>query len=105
MKIKLILTTTDTKNNAEKIASALVRKNISPCVQILPQSTSIYNWKGEIKKNCEYIVLIKLLKNQKSICKDIIIKMHTLRHPRFFHFFGFDKNIFTILIGNKNITL
>ena len=81
MNIKLILTTTDTKNNAQKIAKALVQQNISPCVQILPQSTSIYNWKGAIEESREYIVLIKILKEKEKLCKDIIIKMHNYQIP------------------------
>ena len=79
--MKIILTTTDTKNNAQAIAKALVEKDLSPCVQILPQATSIYRWKDKVEENKEYILLIKILEDQQNICKEIITEMHNYEVP------------------------
>ena len=50
MKIKIIITTTDSDKIANNIAEYLVKDNLSPCVQITPNIQSIYKWKGKLNK-------------------------------------------------------
>ena len=48
MKIIMIHTTTDSKKIARLIADYAVKKKLSPCVQIIPQIETTYNWHGKI---------------------------------------------------------
>ncbi len=64
-----VLTTVDTKKNAEKIAKFLLENKFAACIQLTPiQST--YRWKGKIEKAKEYLLIIKG-KNFKTIEKAI----------------------------------
>ena len=54
-----IITTTEKKEDAEKIAMALVEKRLAACVQIAGPITSLYRWKGNIEKAQEWQCWIK----------------------------------------------
>ena len=81
MKIKLIITTTDSKDNAQNISIALVSSKLSPCVQILSNISSIYRWEGKIEKTNEYLLLIKVLEKNLNSCKKNIIENHNYSTP------------------------
>ena len=81
MNLKLIITTTDSKQNAQDISEALIQSKFSPCVQILPNIISIYRWEEKIKKGNEYLLLAKTLEKHLDSCKIIIIKQHKYKVP------------------------
>jgi periplasmic divalent cation tolerance protein len=54
-----VLTTTEKKEDAERIATCLVEKRIAACVQIAGPITSIYRWKGKIESALEWQCWIK----------------------------------------------
>jgi periplasmic divalent cation tolerance protein len=47
------------KDTAEKIARLLVEGHLVACVNILPNITSIYSWKGQIESAEEHLLIIK----------------------------------------------
>jgi periplasmic divalent cation tolerance protein len=81
MKIKLIFTTTDSKDNAENITKVLINNNLSPCVQIFSNISSFYKWNDEIKNTREFIILIKTLEENLDSCIEIIKKEHNYEIP------------------------
>tara|TARA_Y100000590_G_scaffold370118_1_gene431769 strand:+ start:180 stop:500 length:321 start_codon:yes stop_codon:yes gene_type:complete len=81
MKFKLIITSTNTKRNAQNIANELLNNNISPCVQILTDAHSIYKWNNKIMTHKEHILLIKIPEEQKSACKELLLKIHDYQVP------------------------
>jgi periplasmic divalent cation tolerance protein len=54
-----VLTTTETQEEAEKIAQTLVERRLAACVQIAGPITSIYRWKGKIERAQEFQCWIK----------------------------------------------
>jgi periplasmic divalent cation tolerance protein len=44
-----VITTTETKSDAQAIARALVEKRMAACVQVIGPITSTYWWQGEIE--------------------------------------------------------
>lgn len=54
-----IITTTETKAEAERIAKVLIEGGIAACVQIVGPITSTYSWKGRIETAEEWQCLIK----------------------------------------------
>ena len=76
MKIKIIITTTDSNKTANVIAESLVKDNLSPCVQIIPNIKSVYKWKGKINKSGEILLLIKTIPENVKHCKKLILQYH-----------------------------
>jgi len=76
-----VFTTTETKENAERIAETLVEKKIAGCVQIVGPITSIYRWKGKIEKAEEWLCLIKTKAKLFDEVEKTIRQMHTYETP------------------------
>ena len=56
---KLVLTTAGSREEAQKIARALVEKRLAACVNIVPQVESVYRWQGKVEESQEFLLLIK----------------------------------------------
>ena len=54
-----VLTTTETKDDAQKIAQVLLEKRLAGCVQIVGPVASNYWWEGQITGSEEYLCVIK----------------------------------------------
>lgn len=70
MKAIVAMTTTNTEREAKKIACVLVERKKAACVQIIPKIHLIYEWKGLIHDDQEYLLLIKTReKHAKDVMK------------------------------------
>jgi len=56
---RIVLTTAGSADEAERIASALVEAKLAACVNIVSPITSVYRWKGLVRKEQEWLLLIK----------------------------------------------
>jgi periplasmic divalent cation tolerance protein len=56
---KIVLTTTGSREEAQRIARALVDARHAACVNIAGPVESIYRWKGEIERSEEWLLIIK----------------------------------------------
>jgi periplasmic divalent cation tolerance protein len=54
-----VITTTETKSDAQAIARAVVQKRLAGCIQIIGPITSTYWWQGEIETAEEWLCVIK----------------------------------------------
>ena len=81
MKIKIIITTTDSNKTANVIAACLVEDNLSPCVQIVQNIQSVYKWKGALEKSDEILLFIKTIPDMVQDCKKLILKFHNYEVP------------------------
>ena len=81
MKIKIIITTTDSNKTANSIAESLVKDNLAPCVQIIPNIKSVYKWEGKLDKSGEILLLIKTIPEKVQDCKKLILKYHNYDIP------------------------
>ncbi len=73
----VVLTTTETPQQAEQIARLLVEAELAACVQILLPVSSIYRWQGKVEQATETLLLIKTLR-EKYPALEAAIKSH---HP------------------------
>ncbi len=54
-----VITTTEKRQDAEKIAGILVDGKLAGCVQIVGPMTSVYRWKGRVETAEEWQCIIK----------------------------------------------
>ena len=81
MSYKIVKTTTDNKETAEKITNSLLQANLSPCVQIFDSCKSHYIWKEKIVKENEFIIEIKTNSNIMNQVLKTILKHHLINLP------------------------
>ncbi|HKN33162.1 MAG TPA: divalent-cation tolerance protein CutA [Terriglobales bacterium] len=56
---KIVLTTAGSREEARKIAHALVERRLAACVNILPSVESVYHWKEKVETAQEWMLVIK----------------------------------------------
>ncbi|PKN37869.1 MAG: cytochrome C biogenesis protein CcdA [Deltaproteobacteria bacterium HGW-Deltaproteobacteria-2] len=76
-----ISTTTETKEQAQKIARYLVEQKLAACVQISGPIESIYHWKGKMETSREWLLLIKTREDLFKKIKSSIKKLHSYETP------------------------
>lgn len=54
-----VFVTCGTRDEAQGIARALVEEGLAACVNILDGCTSVYRWKGEVRSDQEFVLLVK----------------------------------------------
>ena len=57
----LVNSTTDSKKIAKKISDEVIKANLSPCIQIIPNVLSFYKWNNSIETNNEFLISIKTI--------------------------------------------
>mgnify|MGYP001015734792 CR=1 FL=1 len=77
----VVLTTTETPQQAEQIAQLLVESELAACVQILPPMTSIYRWQGSVERATETLLLIKTTHDLYSLLETTIKTSHPYQTP------------------------
>ena len=55
----VVLVTAGTRDEAERLAQALVGERLAACVNVIPGLTSIYRWEGKICQDQESLLLVK----------------------------------------------
>ena len=76
-----IVTTTDTRETAMRIARFLVEKRLAACVQIDGPITSLYRWKGSVEEETEWRCVIKSRSDLFGEIRDAIRDMHPYEVP------------------------
>jgi periplasmic divalent cation tolerance protein len=54
-----ITTTAGSRDEAERIAAALVERRLAACVQIVGPVRSVYRWQGAVEQADEWLCLVK----------------------------------------------
>ena len=77
----LVLTTTDSAELAQRIATALVEAGHAACVNIVPGIRSIYRWEGKVCDEGEWLLIIKSVAEQFDAVRSHIRRLHTYQLP------------------------
>lgn len=76
----VVLVTAGSQQEAEAIATSLVKSQLAACVSIVPIS-SVYTWQGELCQELEWQLLIKTDLSQFPILEAKIQELHSYEVP------------------------
>jgi periplasmic divalent cation tolerance protein len=77
----IVLTTTATREEADKIAALLLENRLAACVQISPV-TSVYRWKGNVERENELRLVIKTTDELYDKVEKLIKENHSYEVPQ-----------------------
>jgi periplasmic divalent cation tolerance protein len=76
-----VMTATDKREDAERIARSLVEMRLAGCVQIVGPVTSIYRWKGKVEAAGEWLCLAKTHAGCYGAIEQAIRSLHPYETP------------------------
>ncbi len=76
----VILTTTGSQEEADRLAELLVSRRLAACVQITSIS-SVYRWQGAVTREPEFLLLIKTVDRLYKNVETAILKNHSYEVP------------------------
>ena len=77
-----VTTTTEKREDADRIASWLVEQRMAACVQVSGPITSCYRWKGEVETAEEWRCTIKTTAQAYEHVEEAIRKLHPYDEPQ-----------------------
>ena len=78
---RVVLTTADSPELADKLARAIVERRLAACVNVVGPVRSVYRWKGEIVTDEERLLVIKSSAACFPRLRDAIRELHTYEVP------------------------
>jgi periplasmic divalent cation tolerance protein len=76
-----VLTTTASREDAERIARLLIEERLAACVQVVGPITSTYRWQGEIETSQEWLCLAKSRRELYDAIEKAIRGVHSYQVP------------------------
>ncbi len=75
------LITTSSREEAERIAEALVRERLAACVTIVPEVESVYWWEGRVVRDREVLLLVKTARAKWPMLMAAVRERHSYQVP------------------------
>lgn len=79
--IALVYVTVKDKDEALKISKTLLAKKLIACANIFDNTTSIYEWNGELCEENEVVMILKTMDKLFESLKDEILSLHSYENP------------------------
>jgi periplasmic divalent cation tolerance protein len=76
-----VMTTTETKGEADRIAARLVEGKQAGCVQVIGPIVSTYQWEGAVERGEEWLCLIKTSRKLFPEVEKTITELHPYDVP------------------------
>jgi periplasmic divalent cation tolerance protein len=76
-----ITTTTETRQDAERIAAELVSRQLAGCVQVSGPIASTYRWQGKTETSEEWMCTIKTAGEKLEAIRQLIDEIHPYDVP------------------------
>ncbi len=92
----IVFVTSESREQAEKIAQSVVTGKLAACVNVLPGVRSCYVWEGKLTWSEEVLLLIKTTRGRFGQLRDRIKELHSYEVPEIVSVTieeGFDKYI------------
>lgn len=69
------------REEADRIAAALVERRLAGCVQIVGPVRSVYRWQGQVEQADEWLCLVKTTREQYAAVEAAIRELHSYDCP------------------------
>jgi len=80
---RVVLTTAGSKEEAQKIARALVERRLAACVNVVGPIESVYRWKGAVETAEEFLCVIKTTAAAVERVRGTIKELHSYELPEY----------------------
>ncbi len=77
----IVLVSCGNAEEADAIASGLVREKCAACVTVIPHARSVFFWKNRITRAREHILFIKTLSRNFKRVEKIVRSLHSYEVP------------------------
>jgi periplasmic divalent cation tolerance protein len=77
----LVLSAVGTREEAERIAQALVNERLAACVNVVPGVVSVYRWKGTVHRDDELLLVIKTQAEAVEAVRARLVALHSYELP------------------------
>jgi periplasmic divalent cation tolerance protein len=81
--VHLVLTTTATAEEAERLGRTLVEERLVACATLVPRVQSIYHWEGKVESAAETLLLLKTGSDQLAALEVRLHQLHSYQTPEF----------------------
>jgi periplasmic divalent cation tolerance protein len=75
------LSTVGKKEDADRLARALVEERVAACVNVVPGLRSTYRWKGKVETDDELLLVIKTRRDRVEALKTALLSRHPYELP------------------------
>ena len=77
----VVLSAVASAEDAERIAEALVERELAACVNVLPGVRSFYRWKGALQRDEERLLVIKTRAERFEALREALVALHPYELP------------------------
>ncbi|HWB01083.1 MAG TPA: divalent-cation tolerance protein CutA [Pirellulales bacterium] len=77
----MAMTTIDSAAGAERLAAAIVERQLAACVQVVGPITSTYRWQGCVERAEEWLCLFKTRRDAYLALETAIGELHSYETP------------------------
>jgi len=81
MGFMIVLTTTDSREEAERISQALLEERLVACVNIIDNVYSLFWWQNKIDKTQEFLLLMKTHEKLFAKLEEKLRSLHSYQVP------------------------
>jgi len=78
---RIILSTAGSREEAGRLATALVERKLAACVNIVGPIASVYRWQGEVQRAEEFLLVIKTVARRFGDVAGAIKELHSYELP------------------------
>ena len=81
MEALVVLCTVPDEETAAKLAETLVQNRLAACVNIIGPHKSVYEWKGKLEKDTEFLLVIKTATGRFEALAEKVVQLHPYEVP------------------------
>jgi periplasmic divalent cation tolerance protein len=81
MEFSVVLVTTGSQEEADRIATCLVEERLAACVNIVGGIRSVYRWEGKVQRDPELLLLVKIRSAELTRVQARVRELHSYETP------------------------